>query len=62
MQYILWRFSVAYHCSKFVPASQLKGKAHELKMEKAEKIKYLSLLPALPEDIPITFIVGILKA
>lgn len=29
--------------------------------KKAEKLKYLSLLPALPEDIPITFIVGILK-
>lgn len=29
--------------------------------EKAEKRNYLSLLPALPEDVPVTFIVGILK-
>lgn len=30
-------------------------------MEKARKWKYLSLLPALPEDIPIALIVGILQ-
>lgn len=30
-------------------------------MAEVEHLKYLSLLPALPEDVPITFIVGILK-
>lgn len=45
-----------------VAVLQLKDKAHELQMEKAGKWKYLSLLPALPEDIPIALIVGILQA
>lgn len=44
-----------------VAVLQLKDKVHELQMEKAGKWKYLSLLPALPEDIPIALIVGILK-
>lgn len=43
------------------PVLQLKDKAHELQMEKAGTWNYLSLLPALPEDIPIAFIVGILE-
>lgn len=37
------------------------GKTHDLKTEKSEELPYLSLLPALSEDIPIAFIVGVLK-
>lgn len=44
-----------------VAVLQIKDKAHELQMEKAGKWGYLSLLPALPEDIPVALIVGVLQ-
>lgn len=44
-----------------VAVLQPKDKAHELQMEKAGKWKYLSLLPALPEDIPVALVVGVLQ-